>query len=95
MTPLTVVARLKARPGQEEALGAMLRALLAPTRAEAGCIAYDLHRSHEEPGLFVFTESWASRAEWEAHMAAPHLVEFGARQEAVTESWDLFVGEKL
>ena len=56
MTPLTVIARLKAKDGSEEKLGAMLRALVAPTRAEKGCINYDLHRSHDDPGLFIFYE---------------------------------------
>lgn len=93
MKPLTVVAKLIAKPGKEEELLPMLKALLAPTRAEQGCINYDLHRSHEAPGTFIFTESWASKELWEAHMQSPHLVEFGEKQGALTESWDLFTGE--
>lgn len=95
MKPLTVVAKLKAKSGCEEQLGETLRSLVAPTRAERGCVAYDLHRSHEDPGLFVFTETWESRPLWEDHMKSPHLVAFGEKQGAMTESWDLFVGEKL
>lgn len=95
MSALTVIARLKARSGSEEELARALQSLLAPTRAEAGCITYDLHRSHEDPGLFVFTESWASREAWEAHMKTPHLAEFSARQPLLAESWDLFTGEKI
>lgn len=95
MKPLTVVAKLKAKNGREEQLGEMLRGLVEPTRAEKGCIAYDLHRSHEDPGLFVFTETWEDRPLWEDHMKSPHLVAFGEKQGDVTESWDLFVGEKL
>ncbi len=95
MATLTVVAKLKAKAGSEEALGARLRALVAPTHAEAGCLRYELNRSHEEPGLFVFCESWESRPLWEAHMNSPHLVEFGEAQGALTESWELFVGEPV
>lgn len=95
MAALTVVAKLKARSGCEEQLFALLRDLLGPTRAEAGCLAYDLHRSQDEPGTFLFTETWASRPLWEAHMASPHLVAFGERQGDVTDSWDLFTGEKV
>lgn len=95
MKPLTVIARLKARNGCEEQLDELLRSLVGPTRAERGCIAYDLHRSHEDSGLFIFYETWESRPLWEDHMEAPHLVAFGERQGTVTESWDLFVGEKL
>ena len=95
MTPLTVIAKLKAKNGCQEQLGAVLRSLIEPTRAEPGCINYDLHRSHDEPGVFIFYENWASRPLWDAHMKSPHLVEFGEKQGALTESWDLFVGEKV
>ena len=93
--PLTVVATLKAKPGREEDLFRELRALVKPTRAEQGCIAYEMHRSLEEPGTFVFTESWQDRPLWEAHMNSPHLASFGAKQDELTESWTLFVGEKV
>ena len=95
MTARTVVAKLKAKSGCEEQLASLLKGLVAPTRAEEGCLLYALHRSHDDPGTFVFTESWASRPLWEAHMASPHLVAFGEQQGAVTESWDLFTGEMI
>lgn len=93
MKPLTVIAKLTAKPGKEDALLPMLKALVAPTRAEAGCINYELHRSHEHPGTFIFTESWASHEAWEAHKKSTHFVAFDDQQGALTESWDVFVGE--
>ena len=93
MKPLTVVATFVARPGKEEELAPMLEAMLVPTRSEQGCINYDLHRSLDAPGTFVFTESWATKALWEAHMASPHAVELGKRKEELTERWEDFVGE--
>ena len=95
MAPLTVVAKLKAKNGCEDQLGEMLKGLVEATRAEQGCINYDLHRSHEDPGLFIFHENWETRTLWEAHMKSPRLVAFGEKQDAMTESWDLFVGEKV
>ena len=95
MTPLTVIARLKAKDGCEDRLGVMLRALVTPTRAETGCITYDLHRSSDDPGLFIFYENWENRSLWEDHMKSPHLLDFDGKQESVTASWELFVGEKL
>ena len=92
--PLTVIASLKAKPGQEAALFAELNALVAPTRAEAGCILYEMHRSHENPGWFIFNELWESRPLWDEHMAAPHLTAFSAKQDALVASWELFSGEK-
>jgi quinol monooxygenase YgiN len=95
MKPLTVIAKLKAKKGCEQQLREMLRGLVEPTRAEEGCIKYDLHRSLEDPGLFIFYENWESRPLWEAHMKSPHLTDFGEKQGALTEAWELFVGEKI
>ena len=95
MTPLTVVATLKAKPGLEKKLSDMLRTLVAPTRAEKGCLNYDMHQSDETAGVFVFHENWATRADWEAHMKSPHLVKFAAVQPDLAESWTLFSGHKV
>ena len=95
MTPLTVVATLKAKPGSEKKLGDILKTLVAPTRKEKGCINYDMHQSSDEPGLYVFHENWATRADWEAHMKAPHLTQFAAIQPDLAASWTLFAGEKV
>ena len=92
--PLTVIASLKAKPGQEAALFAALTSLIAPTRAEAGCILYEMHRSHENPGWFIFNELWETRPLWDAHMATPHLAAFSAQQDALVDTWELFSGEK-
>ncbi len=70
---VTVLARLRAKKGQESNLRQGLHALLAPTRAEAGCINYELHESPEEPGLFLFYENWRSQADLDAHFQTPHL----------------------
>ena len=95
MPPSTVIAKLKAQSGSEESLYEELRNLVEPTRAEEGCINYDLHRSVEDPGLFMFYENWESRPLWEQHMESAHLSEFSGKQEELTETWELFVGEKV
>ena len=73
MTPLTVIAKLKAKSGYEEQLYELLRGLVEPTRAEEGCINYDMHRSVEEPGTFMFYENWEGRRRWEVHVESPLL----------------------
>jgi len=71
--PVTIIARFRAKAGQESRLRQELQRLLAPTRAEAGCINYDLHQSQSDPALFVFYENWASQAALDAHSQTPHL----------------------
>ncbi|MGA2844829.1 MAG: putative quinol monooxygenase [Candidatus Acidiferrales bacterium] len=73
---LTVIAHIRAKPGQESRVRQVLQGLLIPTRAEAGCINYDLHQSQADPALFVFYENWASEAHLDAHSKSPHIQSF-------------------
>jgi len=72
-TTLTVVARIKAKPGQEARVRQELTKLLAPTRAEQGCLNFDMHVSTENPGEFLFYENWTTEELWRAHINAPHI----------------------
>jgi quinol monooxygenase YgiN len=74
--PLTVVARVRAKKGQEARLRQELQRLVAPTRAEAGCLRYDLHESKAEPGWFLLYETWKSQADLDAHFQTPYLKAF-------------------
>ena len=93
--PLTIVARIKARPGQENALATELAKLVAPTLAEAGCLQYDLHRDLEDPANFLFFENWATKQQWLAHMESPHLQAYEAAADEMVEVFDLFQMEKV
>jgi quinol monooxygenase YgiN len=71
--PLTIIARMRAKAGQEARLKKELLGLVAPTRAEAGCLSYDLHQSQTDPALFVFYETWKSQTDLDAHFETPHI----------------------
>jgi quinol monooxygenase YgiN len=73
---VTVIAHIRAKPGQESRVRQVLEKLLVPTRAEAGCINYDLHQSLTDPILFVFYENWKSEADLEAHARSVHIQSF-------------------
>ncbi len=73
MTNLTVNAMIRARRGSERTVLESLVRLLAPTRAEAGCLAYDLHQDIEDPHLFIFHETWESEEHLEHHLASDHI----------------------
>lgn len=86
MTTLTIVANIKANADQVELVKAELLKLIAVTRAEAGCINYDLHQDNENPVHFMFYENWQSRELWQAHMNNQHLAEYvKATEGAVVE----------
>lgn len=73
MPDLHVVAVLKAKPGAEDAMQQALTGLVAPTRAEEGCLAYELYESAVEPGTFVTVERWRSQDDLDAHMKTDHI----------------------
>ncbi len=73
---LTILAQITAAPGKEDLLRSELEKLVPVTRAEAGCLQYDLHADNENPGFFLFYENWESRELWQDHMKAPHLAAF-------------------
>jgi multiple sugar transport system substrate-binding protein len=70
---VTVIARIKARPGKEAVVRAELQKLLAPTRVERGCINYDMHEAPGDPSMFLFYENWESEADLTAHLQSPHI----------------------
>jgi quinol monooxygenase YgiN len=73
---LTVIAHVRAKAGQESRVRQILQGLLAPTRAEVGCINYDLHQSQSDPAVFVFYENWESEGHLEAHARSAHIQSF-------------------
>jgi quinol monooxygenase YgiN len=75
----SVVAEVRAKPGQEWALRAATLGLVAQVRAEPGNLLYFLHEDREAPGHFVFYEIFTSQAHFEAHNATPHVQAWFAR----------------
>jgi len=82
---LTVMAKIKAKPGKEEETKAVLEGLLKPTRQEEGCIQYDMHQDHDDPSLFFFYENWESREHLDRHLKTPHLKDFLGQEDALLE----------
>ena len=70
---VTVIAHIRAKPGNEREVKEALLGLCRPTRAEKGCINYDLHQSPSDPTLFLFHENWASKSDLDAHSQSAHL----------------------
>lgn len=75
----SVVAEVRAKPGKEGALRAITLPLVAQVRNEPNNLLYFLHEDRETPGRFVFYEIFASKADFEAHNATPHVQAWFAR----------------
>lgn len=93
---VTVVARITAKPGLEATVRQEVLNLVGPTRAEAGCINYDLHQSSEDPAKFMLYENWVSKTDLDEHLAMPHLEAFKAKaDELLAEPLDITLWEMI
>jgi quinol monooxygenase YgiN len=70
---VTVVIRMKAKTGMEVRVRQELLNLLKPTRAERGCINFDMHQAPNDPALFLFHENWVSEEDLKRHFETPHI----------------------
>lgn len=86
---LTILANVTANPDQIDLVKAELEKLIDITRAEEGCINYDLHTDNEDPAHFVFYENWENRELWQAHMNAPHLQAYIANTDGAVAEFTL------
>ena len=83
---ITLIVAMRARAGREAELEKELRALVAPTRAERGCIEYDLHASSDVPGLFLLREIWAGLKHHQKHWDTEHMKKWGQKKGALVET---------
>jgi len=81
--PLTVIARVQAKPEKLEHVRETLKNLTGPTREEPGCISYVLHESKDDPCAFLFVEIWKSQADLDAHLQKPYLQALIAEAEEI------------
>jgi len=82
---IIVIAQVFARPEKVATVRTVLKNMLVPTRAEIGCIAYDLHQVLGDSYQFVFFEIWESEAALEAHTRTPHFQALERAQSMMTE----------
>ena len=68
-----VMARITVRPEFAAQAGEIMRTLVAATRKEPGCLAYELFQRPDAPHVLQTVEQWADQASADAHMATPHV----------------------
>jgi len=75
MKDLIVVATITAKDGNAVLVREALEKIVPLSRAEAGCISYDLHVDLGNHASFVMLEAWRDAAALAEHEAAPHFQE--------------------
>lgn len=71
-----VISHIRARRGYEAIVRDTLKKLIAPARAEEGCLDYKLYESATEATLFVLYQVWASEKHLKSHNESVHVAGF-------------------
>ena len=79
MTTLRVVAHLRAKSDKVDETRNALTACIAPTRAETGCIVYELMQNNDDPTDFTFVEEWTGNDSLDEHLITEHVQQVIAR----------------
>lgn len=70
---LTVIARYRAKPGAGDKVAAVLRKHIAATRAEKGCLQFEVSRSIDNRDEFFLYEKYVDEAAFATHRESPHF----------------------
>jgi len=68
-----ITITLRALPGRGDELVRLSLLTVAPSRAEPGCLHFDLLRSTSSPDEIVFYEAYRTRADFDAHLTTEHV----------------------
>lgn len=71
---LSIFCLMRPRPGKAAQVRTGLLGLVAPARAEPGCLNYDVYE--ETDGALILFETWRSPAELDAHQQQPAVRTF-------------------
>lgn len=78
-SPVKIMAILTARPGQVEALEALLFGMAAACRAEPGNLRWDVWRDQADPTRLMLDELYLDDAAVAAHRQTPHFKAYFSR----------------
>jgi len=74
--PFHFIVQLEPKPGCEAEFRDELLQVVAPTRAEPGCLAIHVFESVREPQRFAIHSEWADEAAFNLHATLPHTARF-------------------
>jgi quinol monooxygenase YgiN len=77
---ITVIAKLKVKPGSEAEFENAARAMIATVRtAEPGTLNYILHKNAKDASEFVYYEVYQDQAALDSHGKTDHMKAFGGK----------------
>ncbi len=81
----SIVAEVRAKPGQEAALREATLPLVTLVRGDPANLVYFLQEDRAASGHFIFYEVFATKADFEAHNAMPYVKDWFAKLPALAD----------
>jgi len=72
---MIVVAKIKAKSGEEEKMEKAFLDIMPKVEQEEGTLVYTLHRSQKDPTVFLFYEKYKDKGALKEHSSTPHFQE--------------------
>jgi quinol monooxygenase YgiN len=77
---ITVIAKLKVKPGSEAAFEAAGKEMIATVRsAEPGTLTYILHKNTKDAAEFTYYKVYKDQAAFDSHGKTDHMKAFGGK----------------
>ena len=76
MTQLSIIATITVKPEFQDALKPIFKRLVTGSRAEQGCLRYELNQSVENQNIYIIVERWESQQAIDLHNTTAHFTEF-------------------
>lgn len=72
---MVVVAKLKAKSGEENKMEKALVEIIPKVQQEDGTLTYTLHKSQKDPTVFLFYEKYTDQEALKSHSSTPYFKE--------------------
>lgn len=71
---IVIIAESHAAAGQADRVRELFASVIDRTRAEDGCLRYELLQNLDKDDRIILVEEWRDQASLDAHLAADHIV---------------------
>ena len=90
MTKITLIAHITSHADKADIVQTALKELAEHTRAEDGCMQFNVHRDQENQAHFMLIENWISRELWQIHMESQHLQNYLKNTDGLIDTQSFF-----
>jgi quinol monooxygenase YgiN len=73
-----------AKEGHTNQLKTLLESMVLPSRAEKGCLKYNIYQIENEPARFIVIEAWEDEEALEGHKNSKHYKHYKSNYEVHT-----------